>query len=163
VRIAPLTSPEERPALERLLSANSAFNAADVIVALELIDDVLTRGALSDYRILCAWQEDNKEALLGYVCFGKIPLTEAACDLYWIAVDPAAGRRGVGRELLGAAEAACLEDGGRHLYAETSSLPIYAPARAFYAATGFTLAAELPDFYGPGNDKLIYSKGLAGS
>jgi len=39
---------------------------------------------------------------------------------------------------------------------ETASKPLYAPTRAFYAATGFTLQAMLPDFYAPGDGKQIW-------
>jgi GNAT superfamily N-acetyltransferase len=148
---------EDRSALERLLAATSAFSAADVAVALELIDDVLVRGERSDYRIICAEEGDN---LTGYVCFGKIPLTAASFDLYWIVVEPALRGRGVGTRLLEAAEATCLELGCQQLFAETSSTPAYAEARAFYERCGFALASRIADFYAGGNDKLTYAKRL---
>lgn len=152
--------PEDRPRLERLLAAISAFNPADRAVALELIDDALAKGEESDYRFLCAEEEGE---LAGYVCFGRIPLTEASFDLYWIAVDPAFRGRGVGRRLLSAAEEAIRSQGGAQLFAETSSLPLYESARAFYEATGFRLLARLPDFYAPGNDRLTYGKQVPGA
>jgi ribosomal protein S18 acetylase RimI-like enzyme len=147
----------DRPRLVRLLERTAAFNAADRLVALELIDDALSRGEASDYRFICAGAEDG---LAGYVCFGRIALTESSCDLYWIMVDPDLRGQGVGRRLLEAAESACLEAGGTQLFAETSSLPDYGPARAFYVAAGFQLVSHIADFYAPGNDRIIYRKKL---
>ena len=48
--------------------------------------------------------------------------------------------------------------GGTRLYAETSSRDQYEPTRAFYLRRGYTVAARLPEFYGSGDDKLVYSK-----
>jgi ribosomal protein S18 acetylase RimI-like enzyme len=148
----------DRPRLARLLERAAAFNAADRAVALELIDDALSRGEASDYRFICAVAEDG---LAGYVCFGRVALTESSFDLYWIVVNPASQGQGVGRGLLAAAESACRQLGGTQLFAETSSLPDYGPARAFYEAAGYELVSHIADFYAPGNDRLIYGKKLA--
>ena len=43
---------------------------------------------------------------------------------------------------------------------ETSSRDDYAPTRAFYLACGYQIVAELPDFYAPGDGKLIYLRVL---
>jgi len=155
LRLRPLEA-ADRPKLARLIGDIRAFNAADRGVALELIDDVLTKGEGSDYRIIVA--EDSGVA--GYICFGRIPLTQSSCDLYWIAVAPEATGKGVGRALLAACEEGCRMEGGTQLFAETSSLPDYAPARAFYEATGFALLSRIADFYSPGNDRLTYGKRL---
>ena len=50
--------------------------------------------------------------------------------------------------------------GGRRVYIETSSRPQYEPTRGFYRRCGYHEAAHLPDFYGPGDGKLIYVRGL---
>ena len=46
------------------------------------------------------------------------------------------------------------------LYVETSSRPQYEPTRAFYGRLGYHVAAELPDFYGPGDGQVIFAKRL---
>ena len=89
------------------------------------------------------------------------PLTRSSFDLYWIVVCPDRQGAGLGRRLLALVEAAAFRQGGARLYAETSSRPLYAPTRAFYRATGFDPAAELPDFYAPGDGKLVFAKRLA--
>jgi hypothetical protein len=41
---------------------------------------------------------------------------------------------------------------------ETSSKESYGSTRRFYDKVGCTLAAQLPDYYAIGDDKLIYLK-----
>jgi ribosomal protein S18 acetylase RimI-like enzyme len=67
---------------------------------------------------------------------------------------------GVGRQLLDAVMSRVCAAGGVRLYAETSGKPLYAPTRAFYEGTGFTLQATLPDFYAPGDAKLTWARSL---
>ena len=55
----------------------------------------------SGYYFLFA---DGEHGLEGYACLGPIPGTHRRCELYWIAVDPDARRRGLGRRLQHAAE-----------------------------------------------------------
>jgi len=97
---------------------------------------------------------------LGYACFGPHPLTQATYDLYWIAVDPAAQGRGVGRALLARVEAEVEACGGRLLLIETSDVPAYAAARRLYEAAGYSREAVVHDFYAPGDSLLIFSKHL---
>jgi hypothetical protein len=44
---------------------------------------------------------------------------------------------------------------------ETSSLPPYEPARRFYLKCGYGEVARIPDFYGPGDARVIFTKGLS--
>ena len=48
------------------------------------------------------------------------------------------------------------------MYVETSSRPLYRPTRRFYQARGYAPQAVLPEFYAPGDDKMIYVKTLPG-
>lgn len=98
--------------------------------------------------------------VLGYACFGPHPLTQGTFDLYWIAVDPTARRRGVGRALLSQVEAEVRARAGRLLLIETSGTPEYAPTRRFYVSCGYPCIATIPDFYAPGDDLLFFCKRL---
>jgi ribosomal protein S18 acetylase RimI-like enzyme len=86
---------------------------------------------------------------------GPTPSTEGTYDLYWLAVDPAAQGRGLGRALTGEAERLLAARGARMLVAETSGRPDYAATRSFYLATGYAEAARVRDFYAPGDDRII--------
>ncbi|MCK9600792.1 MAG: GNAT family N-acetyltransferase, partial [Sphaerochaeta sp.] len=80
-------------------------------------------------------------------------------DLYWIAVDPAYQRQGIGGLLLQQTEAQIERRGGKRIYIETSSQSLYLPTRSFYTRHGYILEGQLKDYYAPGDDKLLYVKG----
>jgi ribosomal protein S18 acetylase RimI-like enzyme len=143
--------------VREMVDATGFFDAAEAAVAVELVDDRLARGPRSDYRFVFA---EEAERTVGYACFGRVPLTQASWDLYWIVVDPAAQGRGAGRALLAESERRIALDGGRRIYAETSSRPAYEPTRRFYERCGYTVAATLEEFYAPGDGKVIYLKVL---
>lgn len=141
-----------------LVRATGFFYPDEELVAVELVEEALAKGpSASGYHFLLA-ERDGR--LLGYSCFGPIPCTRASFDLYWIAVHPAAQGLGLGRRLIAESERRVLELGGARAYVETSGRPQYDPTRAFYRALGYAPAAELPDFYAPGDAKVIYVKVL---
>lgn len=149
--------PADRGPLEELIRATHFFNAEEIEVALELADDRLALGEASHYRFLIG-EVDGEVA--GYACWGPIPGTAQSADLYWIVVHPKVQSRGVGAELLRAAEEWMGSDGRPRIYVETSTRPQYLPTRAFYAACGYTLASELQDYYAPGDGKATFLKVL---
>lgn len=143
----------DREALAQTLAATGFFNHEELAVALELVDDRLAHGERSHYRFLVA---EVMGAVVGYACWGPIPGTQESADLYWIAVHPDHQGSGVGRALLAAAEAWMLAEDRPRCWIETATRPQYAPTRAFYLACGYALAAELPDYYAPGDGKAIF-------
>lgn len=147
----------DRAALAAMLVETGFFNAEEVAMALELVDDRLGHGEGSHYRFLLAEVEGK---VTGYACWGPIPGTYESADLYWIVVHPKWQGRGVGRRLLAAAEAWMLEERRRRCWVETATRPQYAPTRSFYLACGYRLAAELADYYAPGDGKAIFAKVL---
>ncbi len=96
--------------------------------------------------------------LLGYTCFGPIPGTSHSFDLYWIAIDMKHRGKGLGSQLLIRSEKEICKMGGKRIYIETSSSPLYLPTRSFYIRNGYSLEAELKDYYKEGDNKLIYVK-----
>lgn len=96
----------------------------------------------------------------GFACYGERPLTKGTFDLYWIAVDPFARRKGSGRELLQQVETDIRELGGRLVFVETSGVEKYQATRRFYLATGYLLEATIKDFYSEGDDLVIFTKHL---
>jgi ribosomal protein S18 acetylase RimI-like enzyme len=145
----------DRPALQCILAATDAFTAAEVAVAMELLEIVTNQPEQRDYAVAVAEVLGN---VAGYVLFGPVPATDGNFDLYWIAVDPARQRHGLGSRLLAETEARAAALGCRRLYVDTSGRADYAPARAFYERHGYRRAATLEDFYAPGDPKLIYCK-----
>ena len=148
-------TPADREPLETLIRATAFFNPEEVEVALELVDDRLANGEESHYRFLVG-EIDGRVA--GYACWGPIPGTVAAADLYWIVVHPDFQSQRVGTALLRAAEEWMAASGRTRVYVETSTRPQYLPTRAFYAACGYQLVSELTDFYAPGDGKATFLK-----
>ncbi len=158
IQIVPLQATHKEP-IRKLLWETNAFRSDEVEVALELIDECLTYSAFNpeNYQIYSAI-EDGK--LLGYVCFGKTPMTLSTYDLYWIAVAREAQGKGIGRKLF---EFTCNEvqkQGGKLIVIETSSQAQYEKTRRFYEKIGCQLEATIKNFYRVGDDKLIYTKHL---
>jgi ribosomal protein S18 acetylase RimI-like enzyme len=151
--------PADRTPVSRLLAGTGFFNAEELEVAMELVDDRLDLGDESHYRFLVA---EHGGAVAGYACWGPIPGTTESADLYWIAVDPSCQGLGIGRALLGEAEAWMAAAGRPRVYLETAGRAQYAPTRAFYLACGYHVAAELEDFYSPGDSRVTFLKVLGG-
>ncbi|MCF8033552.1 MAG: GNAT family N-acetyltransferase [Desulfarculaceae bacterium] len=146
------------PALvERLTEASGFFRPDEVAVARELAEERLAKGPASGYHFILAPGEGG---LAGYTCYGPIACTTASWDLFWIAVAPGRRGAGLGSALLDLAEQRAVALGGERMYVETSSRPLYRPSRRFYQGRGYSPQAVLPDFYAPGDDKVIYVKTL---
>lgn len=146
---------QDRAVIEGILQVTPEFTPIEVEVALELVDLYLEHGTSSDYHILIA-EVDNTPA--GYICFGPTPLTEGTWDIYWMAVDPHRQRQGIGRRLLNDAEVSILKLQGRLILIETSSKPEYEKTRKFYESCDYQIIARIPDFYTPGDDKVVFQK-----
>jgi ribosomal protein S18 acetylase RimI-like enzyme len=148
---------EDRPAIAAILEGSGAFRAEEIAIGLELVDETLNPGPSTDYRWFLA---ERAGRLIGFACFGPVPLTEGTWDLYWIAVAPDALRSGAASRLDAAVESAVREKGARWLLAETSSTPPYVPAQAFYLRRGYHLLGRIADFYRPGDDRMTFGKRL---
>ena len=152
--------PADLAAVEAILVANRpVFSDTECVTAMDLVREGLAAADDDDaYQILVA---DDGGRVVGYTCFGSIPLTSGAFDLYWIAVAPDHHAHGVGRALLRRTEEIVAAQGGRLVVVETSSRPDYDRTRRFYEHTaGYETGARLRDFYKPGEDKVVYVKYL---
>jgi ribosomal protein S18 acetylase RimI-like enzyme len=98
--------------------------------------------------------------MLGYICFGPTPMTQATWDLYWIAVASEAQGRGLGKRIYAAFAESIAARGGKQVRIETSSQESYAATGGFYERLGFSLDGKLRDFYADGDDLLIFYRKL---
>jgi aminoglycoside 6'-N-acetyltransferase I len=81
--------------------------------------------------------------------------------LYWIAADPEAGKKGIGKSLLEHAENFVLQNEGRWILAETSSKDSYSNTRNFYLKNNYSIVAHINDFYSLGDNLIIFGKYFA--
>jgi ribosomal protein S18 acetylase RimI-like enzyme len=149
--------PEDREAIFRLLTETGVFRPEEIDVALELVDAVLQKPDQRDYTFSVA---ECAGAVVGYACWGATPCTRGTWDLYWMAASPAFHGKGLAARLLTQAEEDMAARGCRLCVIETSSLPPYEAARRFYLKHGYLETARIPDFYGPGDARIIYTRRL---
>jgi len=166
-----VTAKPARPALEwrsavmaedvgrvrSLVASTGFFSAAEVDIAGELVTERLTKGLRSGYHFVLA---ERGAGLVAYACYGPIDGAQDSFDLYWIAVSPDEQGKGLGTHVYARAEAAMRKAGAKRIYADTSSSDRYAATRGFYKRMGFAEQARLPDFYAPGDGKVIYVRAL---
>ena len=143
----------DRGAVGEALTLSGAFSEDEVRVALDMFDG----GMNGDYALVGV---EDEGGLRGYACFGKAVLSRSSWYLYWICVHPACQGRGYGRAIEAAVEESVRTAGGERLVLETSGRADYERSRKFYDGAGFTLVGQIPDFFKPGDDCLIYCKVL---
>jgi GNAT superfamily N-acetyltransferase len=148
-------TPADRDIVRSIVERTGFFRPDEVDVAVELVDERLTRGDASGYHFVFA---ESGPITTGYACYGPTACTLGSFDLYWIAVDPQAQQHGIGRKLATEVEHRIAATGGRRIYIDTSGKLQYEPTRVFYERCGYECEARLVDFYAPGDDRLIYSK-----
>lgn len=137
--------------IRALIEATGVFTAEEAGVAARLAETTLD--GTETYRwLLC----NLGEQLAGYTCFDRIELTQSSFDLYWIAVLPELGRKGLGLDLMARTAKFIRTKRGTQIFAETSSRKPYEKARRFYVKAGFEEVARFEDFYEPGDAKVIF-------
>ena len=150
--------PTDGDAIAHMVAACGVFNADEVAIARELVDEHLAKGAsASGYHFLIA---DGPAGIDGYTAYGPVPGAVNRWELYWIVVSPSARRSGLAKRLNTATEEAVRAAGGVMMVAETSTLPAYASARAFYLSQAYRLLAEVPDWHDDGDGLAIFGKRL---
>jgi len=144
--------PRARDAIAHLLRNTPEFNEEEVATALELVDDALANPETT-YRLITLYDDDD--ALLGYLCYGRTPMTRFVYDLYWLATERAHRGKGVGRQLVDALYDILNREHSRWtIRVETGTRELYAPTIAFYRRLGFDEAGRIRDFYDVGDDLL---------
>jgi ribosomal protein S18 acetylase RimI-like enzyme len=146
----------DRATVEAITRGSGGFRPAEIAVAMEVFDAALGIGrrADPDYEIALIECEGT---LAGWACWGPTPCTEGTFDLYWIVVDRAAQGKGVGSALIDEMERR-VAGRARLIVVETSGRQDYAVTRAFYERRGYSQASKIEEYYGPGDDLVVYVK-----
>ena len=141
--------------VRHLAEMAGVFNQAEVGIAAELVQTRLEKGDASGYFFVLA---EMASRLAGYTCYGPIPATDGRYEIYWIVVDPAQQRRGLGGRILLETEKQIVAAQGKRVYVETSSCSDYQAAHAFYCKHGYHLEARLAKYHRDDDDLCIYLK-----
>lgn len=88
------------------------------------------------------------------------PVTSGTWNLLMLWIKDGFEGREFGKALVSEVENQLKQHQARLLIVETSQLPEFETARAFYERSGFKLEAEVKNFFDAGDNKLIYTKPL---
>ena len=149
---------KDKTAVMAMLNVTPEFKPEEVVVAGEVIDSYLGDPVRSGYYIVVA---ETGGTVSGYICWGPTPLTSGTWDIYWMAVIPEQQGNGIGSALVQFAENSIREANGRLAIIETSGTPGYEKTRRFHRGRGYEEVCRIPDFYSPGDDKVIMQKKLS--
>ncbi len=118
-------------------------------------------GSLDQHRWIVA--DDAVGRLAGSAYYAPEPFADRVWNLYFLAVHPDRHRAGLGTTLVRHVEQTSRTAGeqvARVLIVETSSSDDYEGARRLYEREGFDREARVREFYGPGDDKVVFWKSL---
>ncbi|MDR0453503.1 MAG: GNAT family N-acetyltransferase, partial [Deferribacteraceae bacterium] len=138
--------------VRNIISGTGFFRDEEIIIAVSLVTETL-KDPNSGYLFVFA-EEGGDTA--GYAVYGAIPGAIGSFELYWIAVKKELQGKGIGKMLIKAVEDMVRSENGRHLYITTSGMDLYKPTRALYEKLGYETAATLPDYFVPGDARVIY-------
>lgn len=154
-------APDDTPALIALAISTGLFQPDEADLLLRAVLDDLHGGRLGRDHVAVVWCASASAPPSGWAYFSSNEKADRVWDLWWIGVDPARHGDGVGDALLTAVESEVRSRGGRMLLIETSALPPTARARRFYEKRGYAACGRVPDFYGEGDDKVVYVARMA--
>lgn len=135
--------------------SSQAFRDSELEVLKDVINDYVDNSSTT-YNF---FEEKIGDKLVGFVIFGKTPLTEYGWDIYWLIVHKMFQGKGVGRRLIQRVEEFVLTmDHKAILRVETSSKKEYSAARGLYVKLNYLELGRLPNFYSESDDLIIFYK-----
>ena len=148
------TAKEHKEALRGILVNSGQFDEESIAHIMGDLDNYFEH---PDHEIwLTALADENNP--VGFAYCAPEPVTLGTWNLLMIWVKSDYEGQGYGRSLVSAIEHELKDKQARLLIVETSQLPEFEAARAFYTKQGFTFAAEIQDFFAEGDHKLVYTK-----
>ena len=148
------TKQEDIPDLKRVLDETGLFPSE---MLPELLSGFLSEDGGNDIWLTC----DSDGDAIGFCYAAPEPLAEGTWNMLAIAVLPGVQGEGSGAALVAELELRLRGLGHRVLIADTSGTAEYQRTREFYRKNGYSEEARLRDFWGPGDDKVVFWKSLA--
>jgi ribosomal protein S18 acetylase RimI-like enzyme len=146
---------EERDVYVKIAQETGVFNPQAIEVMKEVIDNYV-RNPDKDYWLI---EEKCDNKVVGFVIFGRTPITDFTWDIYWLVVNKDFQRKGIGKILFKRVQEHILQRDKRAvLRVETSAEKDFDQARKFYIREGFEESGRIVDFYSEGNDLVTYYK-----
>ncbi|MDF1688383.1 MAG: GNAT family N-acetyltransferase [Cycloclasticus sp.] len=146
------TTKEHKEELKKVLSASGQFDAESIVYVLETLDNHLEN---PENEI---WFTALENEPVGFAYCAPEAVTLGTWNLLMLWTKEGYEGKGFGKSLVSAVECELKNRNARLLIVETSQLPEFETARAFYEKYGFTFEAEVKNFFDDGDNKLIYTK-----
>lgn len=141
------------PSLQKIADSTGLF-PPDLLP--EMIAGFLSEGDGNSLWLTC---EANGEAIA--FCFASAEtFAEGTWNMLALAVLPERHGNGVGRAVVATLERLLQSSGNRVLIVDTSGTESFSGTRCFYLRCGYTQEARIRDFWGPGDDKIVFWKAL---
>ena len=150
--------PADTPALVSLATSTGVFQPGEAEVLLGNVLRDLFGGRLAQGHFAHVSVDYVTSSPSGWVYFSQNATTNLAWDLWWIGVAPEHQGKGIGGKLLRYVESHIQKSGGSIITIETSSLPAFYQTRCFYTKHGYAESGQVLNFYGDGDNKIIYTK-----
>jgi ribosomal protein S18 acetylase RimI-like enzyme len=113
--------------------------------------------SLQEDSVICWYAEEDGEVIAA-ILFRENEHRSGGYLLDYFGVHRKHRHRGFGWQLLKQLFEFVAEQGGRYVETFTCDLPEYASARKLFERNGFQFMCLLPDYYYPGEGKLLYLK-----
>ncbi|WP_421980741.1 GNAT family N-acetyltransferase [Roseibium sp.] len=141
------------PSLQKIADSTGLF-PPDLLP--EMMGGFLSEGDGNSLWLTC---EENGEAIA--FCFASAEtFAEGTWNMLALAVLPEKQGNGVGRAVVATLERLLQSGGNRVLIVDTSGTESFSGTRRFYLRCGYTQEARIRDFWGPGDDKIVFWKAL---
>ena len=162
---------QSTPELSPVNSAAEASKVSAFLLGADCFDDqrftpgereqllALPQLSLQDKHILC-WYTELQGEVVSAVIFNENEHRSGGYRLEYFGVHRTYRRRRLGQLLIEAMLQYCVARNGRYIETFTCDLPAYGGARRLFERNGFVQLCHLPDYYYPGEGKLLYMKRL---
>jgi len=148
--------PEDKPAIEHLAVASGLFRQSEMGPFSDMLSAHFAGDTEHDFWVV---GEDNAQVVSAGYC-GLEQFADRVSNLYFVAVEPSLQGGGHGSAILRYVEDRLRTDGVRVLIIETSGLGSFELTRRFYRKHGYDEEARIREYYGPGDDKVVFWKKL---
>lgn len=146
----------DRTSMIEVVRASGLLGPEEVAETEAALDSYLSGETSAEHWLI----DDTNDGAIGVAYYAPERMTDGTWNLYLLAVHPNGQGRGRGVSLVRHVEQDLRARRARLLLIETSGTPEFARQRAFYSHLGYRREARIHDFYGRGDDKVIYGKGL---
>lgn len=148
-------SASDKPAVLQIIKDSNQFNDE----SLAYVESTLDAHLAENSGAIWLTADDGQPVSISYC--NPEPVTLGTWNLLMLWTRQDRQGQGFGTALVAEIEHRLREKGARLLIVETSGLPDFEVARAFYAKCGFVHEATIKDFFAAGEDKLIYTKPIS--